>query len=460
MASLALGVKFSPASSGTGDFVYSSTVTGYRSPTAALVNGKTYRYRAENATLTEWEFGYGVWNSSTSTLARTTVSFSSTGSKVSFTAAPVVGIVLYPDDVLQFDDTMSLTATQKAQGRTNVYAAPFDALAFNGLQINGGFEVSQENGASAIAIASGLQAVHLMDGWVFYKNSSSVLSAQQATSVFPGFAKELKLTVTTQAALASGSEYGFLTQIIEGYRFSRAGWGTADAVPITVSFWVKSNLTGLVPCSLYDAAGLVASSTNFTINAANTNQWVTLTFPAQTTGTWGTTNGVGGALRFWVMVYGGFNLGSSTSNTFETTGYFFAVGTETPSSDRAAMIARPYQHELRLCRRFFYKKSGTYNYFYGIGQAYTSAGMLAFIQLPEEMRAVTTFTCSAVADFQFYVSSTNTFSTLVQHGASTPEMVVLQCDGSGWGLTTGLMGALYGNSGGSTSWMKFDARLI
>ena len=48
MASLALGVRFLPNSTGTGDFIYSSTLQGYRSPTSALTNGKTYRYINNN----------------------------------------------------------------------------------------------------------------------------------------------------------------------------------------------------------------------------------------------------------------------------------------------------------------------------------------------------------------------------------------------------------------------------
>jgi len=119
MASLALGVKFIPTSGGTGDFVYSTVVGGYRG-SSALVDGKTYRYRAENTTLTEWEYGTGVWSSSTSTLTRATVAFSSTGAKVSFTLAPTVGIIQFVEDVLQFDDAMSLTAPQQAQARTNI----------------------------------------------------------------------------------------------------------------------------------------------------------------------------------------------------------------------------------------------------------------------------------------------------------------------------------------------------
>jgi hypothetical protein len=123
MASLALGVKFNPTLGGTTDWVYSSAVTGYVGPAAsnpAMVDGRTYRYRAESADLSQWEWGSGTYTASTQTLARTTITLSSTGSKVSFSAPPTVGIVPFPADILQFDDAMSLTTTQKTQARANI----------------------------------------------------------------------------------------------------------------------------------------------------------------------------------------------------------------------------------------------------------------------------------------------------------------------------------------------------
>jgi hypothetical protein len=127
MASLALGVKFNPASGGTGDFVYASAVTGYVGPAAtspAMVDGRTYRYRAESADLSQWEWGFGVYTAATQTLARSTITLSSTGAKVSFSAPPMVGIVPFPADILQFDDAMSLTAAQKARAQSNLFIAP------------------------------------------------------------------------------------------------------------------------------------------------------------------------------------------------------------------------------------------------------------------------------------------------------------------------------------------------
>jgi hypothetical protein len=124
MASLALGVKFTPASTGAGSFVYSAAIVGYMAPSAyPMVDGKTYRYRAESTDLSQWEFGSGVWTAATGTLTRV-VSFSSTGGTVSFSTIPMVGITAFPADVLQFDDAMTLTTAQKAQAQSNLLLVP------------------------------------------------------------------------------------------------------------------------------------------------------------------------------------------------------------------------------------------------------------------------------------------------------------------------------------------------
>lgn len=92
---------FVPVSNGTTDFVVASAVTGYLTPAnASAVNGVTYRYAAQNTALTEWEVGYGAWNSGSGTLPRTTVEFSSnSNSKVNFSSAPNVMITALGQDV-------------------------------------------------------------------------------------------------------------------------------------------------------------------------------------------------------------------------------------------------------------------------------------------------------------------------------------------------------------------------
>lgn len=149
MASLALGVRFTPASAGTGDFVYSGAVTGYTNPTG-LTDGKTYRYRAESSDLSQWEWGSGTWTAATSTLARTTIAISSTGSKISFTAQPQVAIVIFPADILQFDDAQTLTALQQNQGQKNLGVPTVLRSYLAGLQL------STAGSSSSVSVSAGV----------------------------------------------------------------------------------------------------------------------------------------------------------------------------------------------------------------------------------------------------------------------------------------------------------------
>jgi hypothetical protein len=133
MASSLLDVcRFNPAAGGTTDWTYSSAVTGYQSPTAAgAVNGAIYSYRAESNDLSQWEEGYGAYNSSTGVFARTTVLYNSSGTgtgpgqsgagtKIAFSTVPQVAIVALAEDLLLFNAAMSLTTGQQLQARTNI----------------------------------------------------------------------------------------------------------------------------------------------------------------------------------------------------------------------------------------------------------------------------------------------------------------------------------------------------
>lgn len=112
MASFLDVCRFTPTAGSTTDWTYSSPVTGYQSPTAAgVVNGSTYRYRAESLDLSQWEVGTGIYNTGTGVLTRTTVLYNSAGTgtgsgqtgagtKINFSIAPQVAIVALAEDLV------------------------------------------------------------------------------------------------------------------------------------------------------------------------------------------------------------------------------------------------------------------------------------------------------------------------------------------------------------------------
>lgn len=132
-------VRFTPTAGGTTDWTYSAAVTGYQSPTAGgVVNGTIYRYRAESADLSQWEIGYGAYNTGTGVLARTTVLFNSSGttSKINFSAAPQVSIVALAEDLPRVQSIipcgrLTLTSgtpvpTSDVTAATSFYYTPFN----------------------------------------------------------------------------------------------------------------------------------------------------------------------------------------------------------------------------------------------------------------------------------------------------------------------------------------------
>jgi len=129
MVALLNRCRFNPTGGGLSDFVVSSAVTGFLTPAAAnAVNGTVYRYAAESADRSQWEFGSGAYTSGTTTLARTTIIASSNANaKVNFSSAPQVYISPAVED-LWF-------------GRNVI--------------INGGFTINQRAYASSGTLAAG-----------------------------------------------------------------------------------------------------------------------------------------------------------------------------------------------------------------------------------------------------------------------------------------------------------------
>ena len=117
---------FNPASGGTGDFVVSAAVTGYQTPAGAgAVNGAVYSYRAQSSDLSQWEIGYGAYATGTTTLARTTVTASSTGSKINFSAPPSVYVTALSADLWPSKTAYTPTVTSNSGSFTSVSATGY-----------------------------------------------------------------------------------------------------------------------------------------------------------------------------------------------------------------------------------------------------------------------------------------------------------------------------------------------
>lgn len=270
---------------------------------------------------------------------------------------------------VRHDAVQGLTAAQQEQARVNIYAAPFDALAFGGMQINGSMEVSQEYGGTLRTAA----ANYALDGFLVTNNGGSVIQTQQVADAPPGFVNSLKITVTTADAVMAAGSYAFIFSNIEGYRTAGLQFGTASPQPLTIGFWVKAHRPGTYSGSARNSALTRFYAFTFVVNAADTWEFKTITIPTgDTTGAWLTTNGIGlrlswviasgtnllGAPNVWAAgvaagVTGTINGVAATTDTFQITGVIVLPGLVAPSAARSPFIMRPYANELMLAERQF-----------------------------------------------------------------------------------------------------------
>jgi hypothetical protein len=286
------------------------------------------------------------------------------------------------------------------------------SFAFKNRIINGAMVIDQRNAGASVATSSGSQ-IFAVDRWLaVYSQVSKFTLQQNAASVTPptGFINYLGITSSSAYTVGSGEQFN-IRQAIEGLNVTDLGWGTASAATITLSFWVRSSLTGTFGGCLMNGATNRSYPFTFTINAANTWELKTITVAGDTTGTWLTTNGVG------VYVWFGLGVGSTLSATAgawaagyypSATGATSVVGTSGATfyitgvqlekgSTATSFDYRPYGTELQLCQRYY--QQPIQNLSSGISQG----GILTFFAinaneailnnaLPVPMRATPTVT--------------------------------------------------------------------
>jgi hypothetical protein len=372
-----------------------------------------------------------------------------------------------PGAVVHYDVAQSLTIPQLEQARKNIYAAPFDAMAYSGMQINGAMEVSQEKGSG---LTTG--TAYICDGWKLAYSGAAVLSAGIFTNaMFAGFPWLLFVSVTTAQASLGAAEFYVVQQLIEGWRCTRLQWGTANAQPITLCFWSNHHRTGLYSGSVRNGANNRTYVFTYTHSAADVPQYNTITIPGDTAGTWVIDNTIGLNLCFAVSMGSGVTAPSAntwlagsymaapgqvnsvgaTSDQFRITGVIVIPGNEAPVQTKSPFVMRAYQDELLICKRYFY--NGILPLKGVTGGAQPWAQRMGFPH-PVAMRASPTVIIPAT--ISFLDGSQILQSAGVTTNYSTPLALEVDCQTN----VVGVAGrAMVVSIGGSTGNITVDARL-
>lgn len=244
--------------------------------------------------------------------------------------------------------------------------APSSSVMRNRL-INSDMRIDQRNAGASVTPTNGQ---YTLDRWIGYGSVSSKYTIQQnAGSVTPpaGFTNYLGVTSTSAHSVSSG-DYFLFRQFIEGFNVSDLGWGTVNAATVCLSFWVRSSLTGTFGGTLQNSAGNRSYPFTYTINAANTWEYATITIAGDTSGTWLTTNGVGVTVNFGLgagSTYSGTAGAWAGSNFLSATGAtsvvgtngatFYITGVQLEKGTQATSFEyRQYGQELALCQRYYY----------------------------------------------------------------------------------------------------------
>ena len=367
--------------------------------------------------------------------------YSVSGTTITFTSAPPAGTAnVYARYLSTVTQTITpspgtVGTSQLSPSLTNV---PFfggstlgagNATGMKNRLINGGMVIDQRNAGASVAISTG---TYIVDRWNIYLNHTATMTGQRSTTVPNGFTNSLSATVGTGAATSS-TDQSFLRQKIEGFNTADLGWGTANAKTITLSFWVRSSLTGTFGVGLRNGTGNRAYIAAYTISSANTFEYKTIVISGDTTGTWSTDNGTGvqvvwdlGTGTTYSQAAGSWTSNSSISGLIggvkltETSGAtFYITGVQLEEGNAATSFEfRDYGRELALCQRYYFPVNIYTNW--PVGFTWSTNRVLACVFFPANMRTNPTATMSGGITYYWgSASSVSTSSAIALSGQSS-----------------------------------------
>ena len=327
---------------------------------------------------------------------------------------------------------------------------------FRNIVINGDMQIAQRSTSVASITASGY---YTLDRWLFDIATQGTWTMSQSTDVPSGygFFNSLKLDCTTADASPASGDAVLIRTRFEGQNLQYLKKGTANALPLVLSFWVKSTKTGTFICNLIDDTNSRLNAQSYTVSVSNTWEFKTVTFPADTTGTLANTNASALSFNFWLgagtdftsgtlqttwgatvntnRAVGQVNCADSTSNDFLITGVQLEAGTSATDFEFL-----PIDVSLGRCLRYFQTFRGENVYICNGGMQSTTS-FVGAVEYLVTMRATPTFTENSGASyFRVFTTSGSSISTIAVNDLyGTRSMAINATTAS---LTAGQAGAI------------------
>lgn len=278
--------------------------------------------------------------------------------------------------------------------------------------INGAMQVAQRGNQTGTTEGFACDRFNFVDS-----NTSGVFDLQQSSTSPDGFSKSTRAVVTTAQSSLSSNSVAYFRYKFEGQDLQRLQYGTSSAKKFTISYYIRSSVTGTFTLSLYHNDANRMNIQTFTINSANTWEKKTHTFVGDTVSGFDNDTAVSLSLH-WVMASGtDFKSGSITPNTWNTyastsfaqgttgnilsatSNEFLLTGVQMEIGEQATEFEhRSFNEELALCQRY-YTKSWLYENAVGTNPGVITASNVGSIHRsfgnvfwPTEMRAAPTVT--------------------------------------------------------------------
>jgi len=377
------------------------------------------------------------------------------------------GLITSGDDSgilnIQTNETtaMSIDASQSVDFTNNIDAP--NTFGFKSRIINSGMVIDQRNAGASVTPTTTTVGYPVDRFYSAVSQNSKLTIQQNAGSVTPpsGFIKYIGIT-SSSAYTVTTNDFFNLQQNIEGFNVADLGWGTANAQTVTLSFWVRSSLTGTFGGALENNAGNRCYPFSYSIPTANTWTAISITIAGDTTGTWLTDNSVGISIR-WSMV-AGTTFGSGTAGAWSATrsfaptgatsvvgtngATFYITGVQLEKGTQATSFDfRSYGTELALCQRYYIKffdnnSSNVCNL--AVGLITSGTTLRAYAGLPVTMRSAPTVTQSGC---RVYDGTGAPTVTSIGQNQCTTTTLGADFNATGGGLTVGRGGMVINTSG-------------
>jgi hypothetical protein len=353
-------------------------------------------------------------------------------------ARDIANIINVVPSIYATDDEVAADYLSKVDAATDYVDKEEAQAPFRNLIINGAMQVAQR-GTSVTGITA--NGYYTADRWRFVpvNQGTWTMSVENDAPTGSGFRKSAKVLCTTADAAPAADDVLFLEQPLEGQNLQAIRKGTADAQQLTLSFWVKSNVTGTYVCNLRDQDNTRVVCATYTINSSATWENKTIVFPADTTGVLDNDNNNSFRVFWWLgggsdvtsgtlnttwdsvtaanIAVGQTNLAAATDNYWQVTGVQLEVGAVATPFE-----FKPFDQDLRECQRYYYVvTTGGANRPIGPGTNYAAGTLLGYIKFPTTMRENPTLEIVTGTNYYEFVRNggLDGFNSLTQDAATT-----------------------------------------